>query len=452
MNKRYFLVLLCCLVFILSSVFNTNQAQNPIIHDQFTADPTARLFGDSIYLYPSHDIIPEPGIGKPGWFNMKDYHVFASADLVHWRDGGLIISQYDVPWADTSTYSMWAPDCVERNGKYYFYFPAQKHNSGGTSTFGIGVAIGKTPTGPFVPEQRPISGVSGIDPNVLIDDDGQAYLYWAQGDIMGAKLKDNMLELDGKVHVLKDLPIKGLKEGPFVFKRDGNYYLTYPHVAGKTERLEYAMSNSPLGPFKQTGVIMDASDHCWTNHQSIVEVKGHWFLFYHSNDYSPGFDKARSVRIDSLFFNGDGTIHKVIPTIRGVGITAVGDTIQIDRYSAVSHTGATISTLDTTNRFKGWSLLLTELGAWSRYNQINFGKGHFKKIIIRLKAKDNSELIVRRASGMKEVLCRIPVQHSETYKTVDMKLLQKVQGVQDLIITEAGTKSVKIAIDWILFK
>jgi hypothetical protein len=123
------------------------------------------------------------------------------------------------------------------------------------------------------------------------------------GKIYAARLADNMLELASEPKVMDSLPSQGLVEGPFLFERNGIYYLTYPHVANKTECLEYAIGNSPMGPFKYAGVIMDESPTgCWTNHQSIVEYKGQWYLFLSSQRYSPRFDKNRSVRIDSLFF------------------------------------------------------------------------------------------------------------------------------------------------------
>jgi len=92
--------------------------------DQFTADPTARVFGDKVYVYPSHDIPVVKGHGRPAWFCMEDYHVFSSANLTDWTDHGVIVSQTTVPWVDSVGYAMWAPDCIERGGKYYFYFPA----------------------------------------------------------------------------------------------------------------------------------------------------------------------------------------------------------------------------------------------------------------------------------------------------------------------------------------
>ena len=205
---------------------------------------------------------------------------------------------------------------------------------------------------------------------MFIDKDGQAYLYWAGGNIYGAKLKENMLELASEPEVLGVLPDKGLKEGPYLFERNGIYYLTYPHVENKTERLEYATSDKPLGPFKFAGVIMDESPECWTNHQSIIEFKNQWYLFYHHNDLSPNFDKNRSVRIDSLFFNADGSIKKVIPTLRGVGVTDASKEIQIDRYSNKSE-GVSVDFLDTTNRFLGWKTVFNNPNAWLQYNSVD---------------------------------------------------------------------------------
>src|SRR3954465_2308632 len=143
-------------------------ATNPLITDQFTADPTARVFDGKIYVYPSHDIVEPPGYkGRPGWFVMEDYHVFSSDNLTDWKDHGVIVTRSGVAWADPNAYAMWAPDCVFKDGKYYFYFPAmaRAENGGG---FRIGVAVGDTPYGPFKPLATPIDGVKGIDPGVLV--------------------------------------------------------------------------------------------------------------------------------------------------------------------------------------------------------------------------------------------------------------------------------------------
>ncbi len=151
----------------LLSIASCLLAQNPIIHDQFTADPTARVFNDRMYLYPSHDI-PSPIDELKEWLSMEDYHVFSSDKIVYWTDHAVILTQNSIPWVKPDSYAMWAPDCVEKDGRYYFYFPASPKDM--ERGFGIGVAIATAPEGPFMAMPRPIKGVMGIDPCVLVDD------------------------------------------------------------------------------------------------------------------------------------------------------------------------------------------------------------------------------------------------------------------------------------------
>lgn len=429
-----------------------SRAQNPIITNQFSADPSARVFGNRVYVYPSHDILAEQGKGRIGWFCMEDYHAFSSANLTDWTDHGVIVTQNNIPWVKQNSYSMWAPDCIERNGKYYFYFPTSpadtiKYGRG----FRIGVAVAEKPTGPFVPQPEPINDVRGIDPNVFIDKDGQAYLYWSAGNIYGAKLKDNMLQLDSEIKTLGDLPAKGLKEGPFMFERNGIYYLTYPHVENKIERLEYAISNHPLGPFTVTGVIMDESETgCWTNHHSVIRFKQQWYLFYHHNDYSPAFDKARSVCIDSLSFNTDGTIKKVIPTKRGVGVTKATDQIQIDRYTQVSDKGASVAFLDTADKFKGWKTIYSAAGAWLQYNSVDFGKKQLKSVSARVLSAEAAVLQLHVNSINGPVLAEIKIPACSEWITVKTSLLRFEAGVKNLYVSLKNGQQVEV--DWISFQ
>ena len=275
MNKK---VIYVSWLSVLTLFAGNASAQNPIISGQYSADPTARVFNGKVHLYPSHDI-PSP-IGKlKEWFCMADYHVFSSTNLTEWQDHGVIVSQDKVPWVQDGSYTMWAPDCVEKNGKYYFYFPAAP--KGEEKGFGIGVAVADQPEGPFMPMWKPIEGVHGIDPCVLIDKDGQAYIYWAGMGLHMAKLKPNMMELASEPQAVEGLP-DGFKEGPFAFERNGKYYFTFPWVREKngTETLAYAMADHPMGPFTFKGIIMDESPtKCWNNHHSIVEYQGQWYLF-----------------------------------------------------------------------------------------------------------------------------------------------------------------------------
>ena len=427
-------------------------AQNPLIRDQFTADPSARVFGDRVYVFPSHDIIATEGKGRKDWFCMEDYHVFSSANLTDWTDHGVIVQQNKVEWVKPDSYSMWAPDCIERNGKYYFYFPSiPKDTINYKKGFTIGVAIADKPEGPYKTEPNPIKGVSGIDPNVFIDKDGQAYLYWSGGNIFVAKLKPNMTELDSEVKIIENLPAKGLKEGPYMFERNGIYYLTYPHVDKKIERLEYAIADNPMGPFKVTGVIMDESPTgCWTNHHSILGFKKQWYLFYHQNDYSPQFDKARSIRADFLSFNADGTIQKVIPTLRGIGITKATDQIQIDRYSAISEKGVTVAFLDSLNTFKGWKTTFTKSNSWVQYNNVDFGKSKLKTITIKASSEKGGILQVCTKGKDKKVLAEVNIPAETKWNEIKAPLLKFESGIQNLQVIAKSDSPIEV--DWVLFQ
>jgi hypothetical protein len=442
MEKTGFFLLTFCLF----SGFHTARSQNPLIMDQFTADPTARVFEGRVYVYPSHDI----NCGT-NWFCMEDYHVFSSENLVDWTDHGVIVTKEKVPWVDSTRYSMWAPDCYERDGKYYFYFPAIADSAVGVRGMGIGVAISDKPYGPFVPEPRPIEGVSGIDPNVFIDRDGLAYLYWAgMHRLMGARLKENMLELATEPKQIEGLPT-GMKEGPFLFERNGIYYFTFPHVIEKTEALVYGMADNPLGPFEYKGIIMDEHPSgCWTNHHSILEYKGQWYLFYHHNDLSPDFDKNRSIRADSLFFDRVGTIQKVIPTLRGVGLTDATGNIQIDRYSGISEQGTSIAFLDTLDRHRGWKTLLEGGDAWVRYDAVDFGTRKKKQVQVNACSDAGGSIDIRIDALGGPLIARVDIPSNPVRGIVQSKLEKKLTGIHNLFIRLNEPE--KIEIDWIRFK
>ncbi len=437
-------------------------AQNPVIRDQFTADPTARVFNNKVYLYPSHDIFPPEG-QRQDWFCMEDYHVFSSENLTDWTDHGVIVTQNQVPWVKPDSYSMWAPDCVERNGKYYFYFPAAPKSGRG---FGVGVAVADRPEGPFVPEPEPIKGVLGIDPCVLVDGDGQSYIYWSGMGLRGAKLQPDMKQLDGEQQVMEGLP-EGFKEGPFAFRRGDWYYLTFPWVRGSkenganpTETLAYAMSKSPLGPWDFKGLIMaEHANGCWTNHHSIVNYRGQWYLFYHHNPLSPRDDKRRSVQIEKLCFNADGTIREVKETMRGVGINKATEKIEIDRYTSASN-GLTTQLVDTINTFRGYQASLPQKGAWLKYADVDFSSITDGYLTICVKAAENTELFVREKSAKGKILARVKVtvksqmgpfrrDQSGQWLTLYAPLQYTPKGVTDLCISCEGEG---VSVDWLQFK
>jgi hypothetical protein len=234
---------------------------------------------------------------------------------------------------------MWAPDCAYNGGKYYFYFCAstRKDSDGNNpkpNDFKIGVAVGDSPTGPFKPEPDGIKDPSdpkgyiwGNDPCVFVDDGGQAYLYWG-GQGHGCmekpkyvKLKSDMKTIDGKPKEISGLP--EWYEGCYVHKRNSTYYLSYP-TKGPSARILYATGPSPKGPWTYRGEVIGGNDNCWTNHHSFEEFpKGSdkWYAFYQNMDLS-AHDKRRSICVDKLYYNSDGTMKKVVQTRTGTGTSA----------------------------------------------------------------------------------------------------------------------------------
>jgi hypothetical protein len=257
-----------------------------------------------------------------------------------------------------------------------------------------------------------------------------------------------MLELASPPQILSELPTTGLKEGPYLFENNGIYYLTYPHVANKTERLEYATSNNPLGPFKFTGVIMDESaSGCWTNHQSIIKFKNQWYLFYHNDDLSPQFDKNRAIRCDSLFFNADNTIKKVIPTFRGVGLTKASSRIQLDRFSDKDSTVKVIF-LDTAKKFEGWKTVFTQPNSWIRYNRIDFKDQLLKSLKLRGRSVTGARIEVHLNSLKGRLLATIDIPKGD-WRTVQQNVTYFNPGVGDLLVVLK--KGSTADIDWLSF-
>lgn len=432
------------------------QAQNPVIRDNFTADPSAHVFEGRVYLYPSHDIPAPEDYPRKDWFCMADYHVYSSDNLIDWVDHGVIVDQKTVPWVNSMSYSMWAPDCNYKNGKYYFYFPAgQKPKEGQRfAGNGIGVAVSDTPYGPFKCEEKPIQGIGGIDPCIFIDDDGTPYLVWSGRGLQIARLKDNMLELDSEP-VTVPTP-KGMTEGPFLFKRNGKYYFTFPWVEKERETLAYCMSDKPMGPYTFMGKIMEQSETiCWTNHHSAIEFDGQWYLFYHHNDYSPYFDKNRSVCIDYLNFNEDGTIIPVVPTLRGVGNTPAKSNIQVDRYSAIADKYVDIDFLNSDRTFDGWKLRMWNTTQekeprWARYDRVDFGNGDLDLATIRCHSLAGGAIELRADAVDGPVLATINVKGFPNWSEQSAKITEKVKGLHDLFVLM--TNGSHIEIDWVNFR
>jgi len=312
----------------------------PLVSHLYTADPSAHVFNNRIYIYPSHDTatgIPEDTLGSH--FDMRDYHIL-SMDSVGGKvtDHGVALNIKDIPWAGRQ---LWAPDAAFANNTYYLYFPVKDKKD----VFHIGVATSDKPEGPFKPERTPIPGSYSIDPCVFKDDDGSFYMYF--GGIWGGQLQrwdHNKYDSSAKLRtpeetaflprmakLSKDMqhfsePVKEIKivgkdgklftekdndkrffEASWMHKYKGKYYFSYS--TGDTHFINYATGDSPYGPFTYQGVILNPVDG-WTSHHSIVEANGKWYLFYHDVQLS-GKTWLRNVKVTELKYNDDGSIVPV---------------------------------------------------------------------------------------------------------------------------------------------
>lgn len=322
-------------------------AQAPLVTHMYTADPSAHVFNGKIYVYPSHDIATDKPNTNGDHFDMRDYRVL-SMDSIGGAvtDHGVALDLKDIPWAERQ---LWAPDAIYKNGKYYLYFPAKDKEG----IFRIGVAVSKSPVGPFVAEPGYIKGSFSIDPAVFQDTDGESYLYF--GGIWGgqlqqratgtfdknerrkevrqpdepaltakiARLKPSMsafseqpkdvvvLDSSGKPLLTGDNE-RRFFEGVWVFKHQNKYYLTYS--TGDTHKIVYATGDNPYGPFTYKGVVMNPVQG-WTTHHSIISVKGKWYLFYHDTQLS-GKSHLRNIKVAPLHIAADGTIQTLEPLVK----------------------------------------------------------------------------------------------------------------------------------------
>lgn len=301
---------------------------NPLITDKFTADPAPMVYDGRLYLYVGHDEYyggqDTASGGKE--FNITEWLCYSTDDMQTWTDHGAVLSPADFSWAVGEA---WASQVIEKDGKFYYYTTVQADEP--YTGKAVGVAVGDSPTGPFkdaigkplVCDTMTSNGELGwwndIDPTVLIDDEGQGWLCWGNGTCFLAKLKPNMIELDGGIQVV-DLP--KYMEGPWLHRRGDMYYLTYASMGDGNEAIAYATAPSVSGPWTYRGELTGMAENSFTIHPGIIEFKGRWYLFYHNAtltlDGRPGAIGRRSVCVDELFYNPDGTMKFVEQTKKGV--------------------------------------------------------------------------------------------------------------------------------------
>ena len=447
--------------------------RNPIVQTCYSTDPAPMVDGDRLYVYTGHD---EAGAD---FFWMYDWRVFSTADMVNWTDHGSPLSLASFEWADDRA---WAPQCIARDGKYYFYVPVHSKLSGGMA---IGVAVGDTPYGPFKDALgKPLydnGSWDHIDPTVFIDDDGQAWIYWGNPRLYYAKLNRDMISIDGEVKTIEFTeegfgapdPSKrerGRKytdtytEGPWAFKRNGIYYMMYA-AGGVPEHIAYSTSTTPTGPWTYRGTIMPQMNETqsFTNHAGICDFKGHSYFFYHTGNLPGGGGFGRSVAVEEFKYNADGTIPQILPTRTGVAPIGTLNPYQRVQGETMAYSmGVRTEWTDT----EGVFVSDIHHGDWIRLSEVDFGQeGQWPKGTpfsgkpsrLQLKARVSSGMVggtmeMRLDSLRGQVIATIEVGGTggyEKFTTVTSDLRERPTGKHEVFLTFTGMKGRKLMnLDW----
>ena len=280
-------------------------ADNPIVQTSYTADPAPMVYDGRLYLYTSHD----EDVTVSNFYTMNDWHLYSTLDMVNWTDHGTPAGYKTFKWG---TDNAWAPQGIARNGKFYLYVPLN-NNTGGR----IGVGVATNPAGPFtdpIGKELVSNGSMAIDPTVFIDDDGQAHLYWGNGNLRYVKLNSDMISTSGSV--TSNIALTGFVEGPWFYKRGTTYYMVYAAGSGN-EKISWATATAPAGPWTYKGDVM-AAGSIFTNHPGVVDYKGHSYFFYHNGALPGGSMYKRSVCVEEFTYGTDGSIPKITGTTAGV--------------------------------------------------------------------------------------------------------------------------------------
>ena len=355
---------------------------NPLLAENcFMPDAEARVMPDGrLYLYGSWDISESPD------YCSHVMHCFSTDDMENWVDHGIIFRNdetfYGIPWNKETR--LYAPDAIEKDGKYYLYVCGSHKEEG--------VAVADSPIGPFSEACKiEIADGDSIDPSVFVDEDGQGYLFWGQFSLRGAKLSPDMKSIipeSLKEGILTEWE-HGFHEGASIRRRGNKYYMVYTDISrGKATCMSYAISDSPLGPYKKCGVIIDniyCDPNTWNNHGSIAKFKGQWYVFYHRS--SQGMRTCRRVCAEPIYFDEDGLIREVKQTSQGAS-APIDAQFPIRARRACRMMGKC-----RIEQYENKEVLVAKAGGhwgtsdWAEYKFINFDSTSFSKFKILAKGK-----------------------------------------------------------------
>lgn len=454
MNKKLKLTLSLALAVTMQGF-----AQNPFVQTCYTSDPAPMVHDGRMYVYTGHD---EDGAD---FFWMQEWRVYSSDDMVNWVDHGSPLALESFSWADDRA---WAAQTIERNGKFYWYICAHSKLSGGMA---IGVAVGDSPTGPFRDAiGKPLfenGSWDHIDPSVLIDDDGQAWLCWGNPQLYYLKLNEDMISYEGEL-IVADMTEEAFGaplaknrdrskkykdsyvEGPWLTKRNGTYQLIYA-AGGVPEHISYSTATSPTGPWKYAGEIMpEGNTRSFTNHAGVADYKGHSYFFYHTGKLPGGGGYGRSVAVEEFTYNEDGSFPTILPTDEGVKPVGV-----FNPFRKVEAETMAFSRGLKTEQNNKVGVYVTDIhnGDYIKLQAVDFGRMFPRTFTARVASGLRGGAIEVRVDSLKgQLLTRMEVPGTggwEEWQTLVSDIKSKVVGVHDLYFCFTGRKGPHLMnFDW----
>lgn len=449
------------LTFGIAMLFLDTKAQNPIVQTFYTADPAPMVYDGRVYVYTSHD--EDETVNN--FFTMLDWRCYSSDDMVNWTDHGAVASLKDFSWSN-KTNGAWAPQAIERDGKFYLYVPI--HGDG------IAVLVADSPTGPFSDPlgKRLIDSDhiwQDIDPTVFVDDDGQAYLYWGNPSLWYVKLNEDMISYDRSIGkdgiVTVDMTAEGFgykegrngkpgttyTEGPWFYKRNNLYYMIYA-AEGIPEYIAYSTAPSATGPWTYKGHIMERAPHlAFTNHAGIIDFKGNSYFFYHDQELS-GEGFQRSVSVEQFEYNADGTIPMIKPTKEGVteSVSKLNPFKKVEAETIAWSEGVKVSNDNNTGVY------VTEISNddYISVRSVDFGKGAKKFEASAVSDAEGGKIEIRLGSVDGTLLGTCEIQDTgglQNWQLHSTKF-KKVKGVHDVYFIFKGDEGHLFNFDWWLFK
>ena len=434
-------------------------AQNPFVQTWFTSDPAPMVHDGTMYVYTGHDE------DNADFFWMQEWRVYSTKDMVNWQDHGSPLALETFRWADDRA---WAGQTIERNGKFYWYICAHSKISNGMA---IGVAVGDSPTGPFRdPLGKPLfenGSWDHIDPTVMIDDDGQAWLMWGNPQCYYLKLNEDMISYSGELGKLDMTeeafggPIMSKREkgktykdsyveGPWLTKRNGTYQLLYA-AGGVPEHISYSTAPSPTGPWKYAGEIMPLSEtKSFTNHCGVADFNGHSYFFYHTGKLPQGGGFGRSVAVEEFKYNADGSFPTILPTDEGVKPIA-----EFNPYRKVEAETMAFSKGIKTEQNDEVGVYVSDIhnGDYIKLQNVCFCNKLPRTFTARVASGLRGGQIEVRIDSIKgKLACKLEVPGTggwEKWQTLTADFTEQVKGRHDLYLVFKGRKGPKLFnFDW----